>query len=155
MSKREASDLVVGRFEDKYSLEEISGCWLWTASLDNHGYGQFCFNRKPVKAHRVSWELHRGPIPKGLCVLHKCDVRTCINPAHLFVGTRADNVADMIAKGRGNSGAFQRAQTHCSKGHPFNAENTRYSKCGRRRCRECGRKRFRDWYYAKKGAVNA
>ncbi len=91
------------RFEDKFIPEPNSGCWLWTASVWNR-YGQFGVANKSHRAHRVSWQLYRGPIPAGLCVLHKCDVPTCVNPNHLFLGTQTDNVADMMKKGRHVSG---------------------------------------------------
>ena len=66
----------------------------------NRGYGWFCFRQKTVRAHRASWELHNGPIPNGLHVLHKCDVRCCVNPDHLFLGTHLDNMRDRHLKGR-------------------------------------------------------
>lgn len=75
-------------------------CWVWTASTAA-GYGNFCVRRPlNVGSHRFSWELSNGPIPEGLWVLHRCDNRRCVNPAHLFLGTAKDNVRDMIAKGR-------------------------------------------------------
>lgn len=73
------------------------GCWLWTGSFGNNGYGYF----SSELAHRHSWGLANGAIPRGLCVLHKCDVRSCVNPSHLFLGSHADNTADMFKKGRG------------------------------------------------------
>lgn len=76
-------------------------CWEWCGNLDRHGYGYFKFKRKHRKAHRVSWEIHYGPIPEGLGVLHRCDNPSCCNPNHLFLGTHQDNMDDMIAKGRG------------------------------------------------------
>lgn len=73
------------------------GCWEWTASKDRKGYGKF----GPTKsAHRVSYELERGPIPSGLFVCHHCDNPSCVRPSHLFLGTVQDNVDDMISKGR-------------------------------------------------------
>lgn len=76
------------------------GCWLWTASTDQGGYGQFQIGRRPFKAHRISWELANGPVPAGLWVLHSCDNPPCVNPAHLRPGTPADNMADQLERNR-------------------------------------------------------
>jgi hypothetical protein len=81
-------------------VEKTPGCWLWSAFKNGPGYGWFRVGQKPRQAHRVSWELHNGPIPDGLQVLHRCDVRSCVRPDHLFLGTQLDNIADMLAKGR-------------------------------------------------------
>ncbi len=74
-------------------------CWVWTAAKTK-GYGKFGFRDRTVSTHRFSWVLHRGNIPDNLCVLHKCDNRSCINPKHLFLGTKSDNNEDMTSKGR-------------------------------------------------------
>lgn len=91
-------------------------CWHWKLVPGNNGYGLVTFWQFKQTAHRVSYELHNGPIPEGegahgTCVLHKCDNRICVNPAHLFLGSQADNMHDMIAKGRQNftAGRSQRA----------------------------------------------
>lgn len=90
------------RFEAKIIREPNSGCWLWAGSLDTGGYGLIlAFNGGTAKtAHRISWELHRGPIPKGIDVLHKCDTPCCVRPDHLTLGTHAENMADMVRKRR-------------------------------------------------------
>jgi hypothetical protein len=87
-------------FNASYIPEPNSGCWLWTKGLFEAGYGSLYLNGKSALAHRFAWRLFNGHIPVGLCVLHKCDVRSCVNPGHLFVGTIADNNLDMKRKGR-------------------------------------------------------
>ena len=82
--------------------EPNSGCWLWTRSLSNWGYGHLGSKRRDRGAHRLSYLTFIGPIPPGMHVLHRCDIRSCINPDHLFLGTRRDNLRDAVAKGRGN-----------------------------------------------------
>lgn len=91
------------RFWAKVNKKGKNQCWEWTAARDPFGYGRFGLNGKICTASRFSWELHYSPISKGMCVLHKCDNPPCVNPNHLFLGTRSDNVADMIAKGRRRS----------------------------------------------------
>ncbi len=89
----------------KSTPEPNSGCWLWTGFVNPFGYAVVTIDRGvTVRAHRVSYELWNGPISDGQHVLHRCDVRSCINPAHLFLGTNADNVADKVAKGRQSKG---------------------------------------------------
>lgn len=85
--------------------EPNTGCWLFAKSLKNNGYGQLWWNGKRRDAHRWAWTMARGEIPAGLHVLHSCDVRSCVNPDHLFLGTNRDNIRDMVAKGRNSRGA--------------------------------------------------
>jgi len=86
---------------------ELGPCWPWTGAVPKRsGYGRFNTGVKRaghwvvVNAHRYSWKLHNGPVPDGLCVLHRCDNKPCVRPDHLFVGTKGDNNRDMVAKGR-------------------------------------------------------
>ena len=81
--------------------EAADDCWGWSAGVHSQGYGLLWVGRTR-KAHRLSWEIHNGPIPAGACVLHRCDNPPCANPRHLFLGSQADNVQDMMDKDRGN-----------------------------------------------------
>ena len=91
------------RFWSKVDIRNPNECWEWKAGRFIDGYGQFSKDNKSLHAHRVAWELTYGPIPKGMCVLHRCDNPCCCNPAHLWLGTIADNNADRDRKGRGNA----------------------------------------------------
>lgn len=99
---------LISRFEESIMPVPESGCWLWLRGLNTTGYGVIKVGGRDEKAHRASWEIYKGPIPRGSKVLHRCDVRSCVNPAHLFLGSQADNVRDMMAKGRGSDSKGER-----------------------------------------------
>ena len=117
-------------------------CWEWTGARSPAGYGRIKGDNGTLQAHRVAYELTHGPIPDGLFVMHSCDNPPCCNPAHLSVGTNADNVHDSMRKGRARSGSRFAGVTHCLRGHEFTPENTYVRRdTGARQCRACRRLR--------------
>ena len=132
------------RFMARVSVDPHTGCWLWTGARIGPGYGAFRADidgYRTLLAHRVSWRLHRGPVPEGLFVLHECDVRHCVNPGHLFLGTQRDNIEDTVRKGRasppprffGNANTMTVvADEHLTDIRRLAAEGVTYAELGRR-----------------------
>jgi len=129
-------------------IKRLGACWEWTGLTGPYdGYGVLKYKGILEKAHRLSYKELIGPIPMDKpMILHKCDNRSCINPRHLQPGTKIDNANDCVNRGR----HFQSNQTHCKRGHRFDAENTRLSH-GDRVCRACARLHARE-FRARKAA---
>jgi len=110
VSIRTNSESHKGRFDpldDRFwgkIKKQTSGCWEWKGNISSSGYGLLSYKGKNIGSHILSWILHNGEIENNLWVLHKCDNRKCVNPKHLFLGTRQDNMDDMVRKGRQKNG---------------------------------------------------
>lgn len=115
------------------TIRDEKGCMLWPNGGTWYGNIRVC--GKSIKTHRYSYTISIGPIPDGMCVLHKCDNPPCVNPAHLFLGTNKDNTLDMLSKRRHH----RQKQNHCKRGHEFTLENTIIVQKNRNRrvCRKC------------------
>lgn len=100
-----ASYPVIQRFFSFVSIPSLTDCWLWqgVVTTQNKRYGRFTLNRQKHLAHRISWVMwNKQDIPEDMFVLHRCDIPSCVNPAHLFLGTLSDNALDRESKGRGH-----------------------------------------------------
>lgn len=129
---QEVAQRIMARVSDKVMPITESGCFVWLGSCGNSGYGKARNGKnKDISLHRAAYIAAHGSIPKGVCVLHRCDVRSCLNPNHLFLGTKSDNSKDMVVKGRNFSAP--RLRTKCPQGHPYNAINSN----GARICTIC------------------
>jgi hypothetical protein len=143
---------LVQRLERKHRLTE-AGCWEWTGSRDQKGYGRTTIgsrtdgSRRPVRVHRLAWELFRGPIPPGLQIDHRCRNRRCFNPEHLRVATPREN---NMAPGSESLTARFAERTHCAAGHPFSGSNLRMRPGGARECRTCMNAYKREWHRKRK-----
>lgn len=115
-------------------------CREWQGARNEHGYGYLRRAGRQWLTHRWVWTLMNGPIPDGMKILHRCDNPPCFRLDHLWMGTQADNVRDMIAKGRHPNPH----RTHCPRGHPYDAANTHVDQRGCRHCRACAH----IWYLA-------
>lgn len=121
-----------------YARPDDDACWIWRRATDPNGYGRFWLNSGMRLAHRVVFELHRGPVADGLSLDHLCRVTSCVNPSHLEPVTHQENVR------RGNAGKPQAARTHCPQGHEYTEANTYIGKHGSRFCRACDKNRSKN-----------
>lgn len=137
-------------FDANITRTEHSECWIWHRSRDKDGYGRLWNGKRTVLAHRFSWMLaNHAPIPAGHIICHSCDTPSCVNPAHLWLGTTLENQRDSWAKGRKDPTlveamiGYNSSKQSCPKGHPYTLENTyTYKKKSggyERHCRECRR----------------
>lgn len=109
---------LIDRLMAKIEVDPKTGCWIWNGATHAGGYGHILVGsrttgRRMVGAHRVSYELAKGEVPDGHDICHRCDTPACVNPDHLFAGTRKDNMTDMVSKGRGR----KPVRTECRNGH--------------------------------------
>ncbi len=129
---------ILERFHSRYIPEPNSGCWIWTGATARE-YGRIWIGDRVVYAHRASFVLHGGELIEGYDVCHKCDVKSCVNPEHLFQGTRQENIQDCINKGRAHEGRHNSIKDCCPNGHLYSGANLYLRPDGGRGCRKCRR----------------
>ena len=131
-------------FKTRYVIDEITGCWNWKYLKSSQGYGQYKRVKGETLAHRASYILYKGIINQE-CVCHKCDNPSCVNPDHLFLGSKLDNNRDRANKKRTVTPNMN--LTHCKRGHEFNEQNTTFRKTGTRLCRMCNNLKSSERYH--------
>lgn len=140
----------------KHSIPEPnSGCWLWAGALDGKGYSLMYAQGKNRRAHRVSYEQQKGPIPDGLEIDHLCRTRCCVNPDHLEAVTHAENIRRGDYSGNGKNRSWYVPPTHCKRGHLLNGENLHVNRKGARVCITCRRMHDREAKRVKREADRA
>lgn len=148
------------RWREKVRFAGPEECWLWQGSIDRDGYGKFQIpvdgRQVHIRAHRWAFAYFVEPLMEGLVVMHTCDVRACVNPAHLRQGTARENNDDKVAKDRHakvwGTPLSRLRQTECKYGHPLSGDNLWVNpKTGWRHCKQCGREASMRYYWRKKG----
>jgi hypothetical protein len=124
--KRQPDEVLINRIFEKITIDD-NGCWLWDNDKQRGGYGMFWDGQKPKSAHRLVYELLVSKVESKDCVCHKCDNRRCVDPSHMFIGSHADNSADMVSKGRQAKGNrhWTKTSPELLDGHAVGEKNSR------------------------------
>lgn len=155
MTTPETLEAIRDKFMSRYEVDR-NGCWIWTGTRNHAGYGFFPIKHRYFMAHRLSHEMHIGPIADGLVVMHLCDVPACINPSHLRADTPRANSQDMAQKARWRNQWIN--ANRCKRGHEFTEVNTAWQKGSTgptRLCRTCSSEAKRRYKMRQKARTTA